>query len=872
MKRSLTLLMTVLILVACGPGPPLSRPPAVSAMPAKVTASSPRSAGLTYYVRSDGGSAEQCTGLVSAPYPGSGTAQECAWDHPFRALPPDGEARIAGGDTLVIGAGEYRMGYGAPVADNCYPDGAFDCTMSPIPSGPDAAHPTRILGAGWNSGCANPPQLWGTQKADVIIDLADANNVELACLEITDHSDCVEFHADDRGGSDLTCERDDYPYGDWASTGIYAEDSTNVHLRDLDIHGLANTGIRAGRLTDWTLADVRIAGNGWAGWDGDLGEPSSNSGTLLFREVTIEWNGCGETYPGGEPTGCWGQNAGGYGDGLGTAETAGDWVFEDCQILHNTSDGLDLLYHSLGGRITIDRVRAEGNAGNQIKVTGSAMITNSVLVGNCTFFEGKPFSYDIPPDPCRALGNTMAIVYTGGEHTTIVNSTIYGQGDGLVSGGSREGYQCNGTETLTARNNIFRGDEDYYSPGDITFLFYQEGCAGLQLDSDYNIVYSAKNVTCGANGPYVNSGGHDLCQDPQLAGPLSGYTYGMIPTAGSPAIDAGDNSVCPAVDYRGQVRPTDGDGDGNAVCDMGAYEVGASASLSAIRLPLILMGGTPPNLPNLSAANDFLYQLQNYDLRAIGNSAYDLLVMDYSAGGDDETAFSAAQIAGLKHSPGGDKIVLAYMSIGEAENYRFYWQAGWSPGNPPWLDAENPDWEGNYKVRYWDPAWQAIIFDYTDRLLDASFDGAYLDIIDAYEYYSEQGRTTAAQEMVAFVAAIRAHARTRNPDFYIFPQNAAELAEMVPGYLSHVDGIGQEDIYYGYDGDDVMTPAAVTAEVESHLDIFRRSGKLVLTVDYAATPAHVDDAYAKSRAKGYVPFVAVRDLDQLIINPGHEPD
>ena len=41
-------------------------------------------------------------------------------------------------------------------------------------------------------------------------------------------------------------------------------------------------------------------------------------------------------------------------------------------------------------------------------------------------------------------------------------------------------------------------------------------------------------------------------------------------------------------------------------------------------------------------------------------------------------------------------------------------------------------------------------------------------------------------------------------------------------------------------------------------------------VDYA--PAHIDDAYDKSQARGYVPFVTVRDLDQLTINPGHEPD
>jgi cysteinyl-tRNA synthetase len=279
--------------------------------------------------------------------------------------------------------------------------------------------------------------------------------------------------------------------------------------------------------------------------------------------------------------------------------------------------------------------------------------------------------------------------------------------------------------------------------------------------------------------------------------------------------------------------------------------------------------GAPPS--DLMAVNDFLYQLQNLDLEAIGDTAYDLVVMDYSAEGDDETAFTAAEIAALKHSPGGAKIVLAYMSIGEAEDYRFYWQDGWEPGDPAWLGEENPDWPGNYKVHYWDPGWQAIIFSYMDRLLDAGFDGAYLDIIDAYEYYEGQ-RPTAAQDMADFVAAIRAYAHARDSDFYIFPQNAPELVSLVPTYINSMHGIGQEDIYYGYDDDDEMTPPDVTAELEGYLDLFKSAGKLVLTVDYATTPAHVDDAYAKSQARGYVPFVTVRDLDQLIINPGHAPD
>jgi hypothetical protein len=165
------------------------------------------------------------------------------------------------------------------------------------------------------------------------------------------------------------------------------------------------------------------------------------------------------------------------------------------------------------------------------------------------------------------------IVFTGGEQASIINSTIYGQGDGLVAGGPREGFQCGGAETITARNTVFLGDADYFDLSDITFLFYQEGCASLKLDSDYNIIHAAKNIECQVAGDYTASGAHDLCSDPLLAGPLSGREYGLIPGPGSPAIDAGDDSVCPPVDVLGTRRPTDGNGDGHAMCDIGAYEV-----------------------------------------------------------------------------------------------------------------------------------------------------------------------------------------------------------------------------------------------------------------------------------------------------------
>jgi hypothetical protein len=529
----------------------------------------PAGAYEVYYIRPDGGSSAECTGRADAPYPGSGTGQACAWNHPFQALPPDGTPRISGGDALIVASGSYAMGYGAPGTELCDEAGSFGCHMPPIPGGPDAEHPTLILGEGWDTGCADPPELWGTGRPWFVLNLTDASNVQVACFEITDHSGCVEFHT---GG--LACERDNPPYGDWAAYGLYAEDSSNVRLQDLNIHGLAAGGVHAGRLRDWTVENVRIAGNGIVGWDGDLWDElgDANSGTLTFRNWTVEWNGCGETYPEQEPTGCWGQEAGGYGDGVGTGDTGGDWIIEDSAFLHNTSDGLDLLYHTLGGSITLNRVRAEGNAGNQIKVAGAVTITNSVLVSNCAFFEDQPFTYWV--DHCRALGAALELAFTGGEQAWLVNSTIYGQGDGLVGGGPREGFQCRGDETITARNTIFVGDADYFDPADITFLFYQEGCPGLRLDSDYNLMQGVKNVECGIDGEYTLSGVHDLCLDPGLAGPLSGWEFGMLPAAGSPAIDAGDPAACPAVDILGRPRPQDGDGDGRAECDIGAYEVG----------------------------------------------------------------------------------------------------------------------------------------------------------------------------------------------------------------------------------------------------------------------------------------------------------
>lgn len=285
--------------------------------------------------------------------------------------------------------------------------------------------------------------------------------------------------------------------------------------------------------------------------------------------------------------------------------------------------------------------------------------------------------------------------------------------------------------------------------------------------------------------------------------------------------------------------------------------------------------------------NNWLYQLQDLNLEAVGASKFDLVVMDYSKYGDDESRYSRSQVNRLKRGRGGRKKVLAYMSIGEAEDYRWYWNARWDQNKdgipdkgaaPKWLGTSNPDWIGNYKVKYWDKEWQKIIYgtpnSYLDKIIRAGFDGIYLDIIDAFFYWGPWGesglkRETAEREMVVFVKALAHYARVVKgvKDFGVFPQNGESLVKH-PDYLQVITGIGKEDTWF--DGDQLQVKAWMEHAVK-YLDLLVKENKVVLAVDYVREKNNISTFYKRARKKGYIPFSTVRNLDKLIINDGFEP-
>ena len=290
----------------------------------------------------------------------------------------------------------------------------------------------------------------------------------------------------------------------------------------------------------------------------------------------------------------------------------------------------------------------------------------------------------------------------------------------------------------------------------------------------------------------------------------------------------------------------------------------------------------------LSLVNDWVYQLQGggdgIDSEAIGETAFDLVVMDYSRDGSEEGEFSRDEIESIKNSTGGTKIVLSYMSIGEAEEGRFYFDPTAS-----FIAASNPDFPDNFKVRFWEPEWQAIIFgtadgpdkSYLDRIIDAGFDGVYLDIIDAFEFFGPDGempeRPTAGADMIDFVLAIADYARNIRgiENFLVFPQNGAAILEEEGGsdYFAAVDGIGTEDTFYFGDADnDNDLDLGHAAEVTPFLDQFIEAGKTVLAIDYVQDPAKIADFYDRAQERGYIPYASIRDLDLIVINEDFEPD
>jgi len=284
----------------------------------------------------------------------------------------------------------------------------------------------------------------------------------------------------------------------------------------------------------------------------------------------------------------------------------------------------------------------------------------------------------------------------------------------------------------------------------------------------------------------------------------------------------------------------------------------------------------------LAAAKSWGYQLQNVDPDEIAAAPYDMLVIDYSRDGSDAEALTPAEVEKLKTKPDGERrVVLSYLSIGEAETYRYYWKRywGWLFGwlAPSWRGKQNAEWRGNYGIRYWEDGWQKIIFrgdnSYLDRIIKAGFDGVYLDKIDEYVDMTKEN-PNARVDMIAFVKALAEHARARKPGFLVVPQNGEGLLTD-PAYRAVIDGIGKEDLLFGEDKEQKPNDPASIRENVARLKLLTADRKPVFVVEYLDDPKEIERARKRLEGYGFVPYFADRALDNMRVGdlpePGRKP-
>jgi len=245
----------------------------------------------------------------------------------------------------------------------------------------------------------------------------------------------------------------------------------------------------------------------------------------------------------------------------------------------------------------------------------------------------------------------------------------------------------------------------------------------------------------------------------------------------------------------------------------------------------------------------FHYQLQNAEYNNLESLDVDFIIVDI-----DDANLEKSEILDLKK----DKVVLSYLSIGEAEDYRDYWQDSWKTGNPSFIGKENPDWEGNYKVMYWNKEWQNIILKKTEEIALQGYNGVYLDLIDTYEYYAFMSSIHSTKEMINFVKRIKEKSKQINPDFMVIPQNSPELYQY-DEYKTIIDGFGKEDTWYD---DNQVQDNEETEFVLEYLDKAIVDSKFVLAIDYPTEQNKICEFYKNCRKHKFTCTVSNRDLDR----------
>lgn len=307
----------------------------------------------------------------------------------------------------------------------------------------------------------------------------------------------------------------------------------------------------------------------------------------------------------------------------------------------------------------------------------------------------------------------------------------------------------------------------------------------------------------------------------------------------------------------------------------------------------------PGNGP-LSNVRNWMFQLQELDedgaVEALAASEYDMLVIEAGYNFSD-WAYDTPQIVDrLKVKPdGGSRLLLAYIDIGQAEDYRDYWQDDWvaptahKRGNPEFLITIDPDgWSGNFPVAFWDDDWQSLWLGSSGIVADLAkygFDGVLLDWVEAYDddlvrEAAKGAGVSPETSMITFIEELGNSGRAINPSFLVVAQNAIYLIDADPDrYTKAIDAVAIEDTWFHGWGDSDWDDPDGGDQHDRHDDeystdarlaqmaLYQKAGLPVFSVDYALNKNNVAKVYSEAISHGFVSLVTRVSLSKLTDTP-----